>query len=222
MKTYGVTVSRDERWWMVSIPEIEGLTQARRLDEVERMAREYVAVTTDVPLSAVAVEVSGIEADGQDLLEAKKLVDGLRRRAKELDALVAELTREVAAVLTDASVPVRDVSSVLGVSHQRVSQLVQAAAGGAEAPSAEVLRRAREEFAQDLVIHLDDGRSLQLVEVPRTKARKRRRKPQDEPERQVQRRSPVEATDGRSARKTARSHGAKRADTRATPRKLPA
>ena len=153
---------------MVAVPELGGLTQARRLDEVERMAREYIAVSTDVPLSKVAVEVTGIEADGQNLLEAKKLVDGLRRRAKDLEALVAELTREVASALTDASVPVRDVSSVLGVSHQRVSQLVQAAADDESATKA--TRRARQEFAHDLVIHLNDGRSLQLIEVTGPKA----------------------------------------------------
>ncbi|WP_410792906.1 type II toxin-antitoxin system HicB family antitoxin [Kribbella sp. C-35] len=175
MKTYEVTVSRDDRWWMVAVPELGGVTQARRLDEVERMAREYIAVSTDVPLSKVSVEVAGIEADGQDLLEAKKLVDGLRRRAKDLEALVAELTREVASVLTDASVPVRDVSSVLGVSHQRVSQLVQAAAE--DAAAAKVMRQARQEFAHDLVIRLDDGRSLQLVEVTAPKS-SRRKKPQ--------------------------------------------
>jgi predicted XRE-type DNA-binding protein len=178
VKTYEVTVSRDDRWWMVAVPELGGVTQARRLDEVEQMAREYIAVSTDVPLSKVAVEVAGIEAGGRDLLEAKTLVDGLRRRAKDLEALVAELTREVASALTDASVPVRDVSSVLGVSHQRVSQLVQAAAENAAA--AKVTRQARQEFAHDLVIRLDDGRSLQLVEVTAPKS-SRRKKPQTAP-----------------------------------------
>jgi predicted XRE-type DNA-binding protein len=173
VKTYEVTVSRDDRWWMVAVPELGGVTQARRLDEVEQMAREYIAVSTDVPLSKVAVEVAGIEAGGRDLLEAKTLVDGLRRRAKDLEALVAELNREVASALTDASVPVRDVSSVLGVSHQRVSQLVQAAAENAAA--AKVTRQARQEFAHDLVIRLDDGRSLQLVEVTAPKSSRRKK-----------------------------------------------
>jgi hypothetical protein len=161
VKTYDVTVERDGRWWMVAIPELDGLTQARRLDEVEQMAREYIAVTTDVPLSRVAVEVSGITAAGQDLLQAKILVDGLRRRAKDLETLVGEFTREVAATLTDASVPVRDVSNVLGISHQRVSQLVQAA----ESDSVKVKRRAQQEFAHDLVIQLTDGRALRIIEV---------------------------------------------------------
>ncbi|HSS49780.1 MAG TPA: hypothetical protein VLX28_12625, partial [Thermoanaerobaculia bacterium] len=161
MKTYEVTVERDGRWWMVAIPELDGLTQARRLDEAEQMAREYIAVTTDVPLSRVAVEISGIAAEGQDLLQAKLLVDGLRRRAKDLETLVGELTREVAFALTDASVPVRDVSSVLGISHQRVSQLAQAAEGD----SPKVMRKAQQEFAHDLVIKLADGRAVRIVEV---------------------------------------------------------
>jgi hypothetical protein len=171
VKTYEVTVRRDGRWWMVAIPEVDGLTQARRLDEVELMAREYIALATDVPLSQVAVEVTGIDADGRDLLETKTLVDGLRRRAMDLEALVAALSRDVAAQLTTANVPVRDVSSVLGVSHQRVSQLVQAA-GKDERSAQDVVRRSKTEFAHDLVIQLDDGRSL-VIEVVSPKKKPR-------------------------------------------------
>lgn len=200
MKSYEVTVSREDRWWMIAIPELDGLTQARRLDEVERAAREFVAVTTDVPLSKVVVEVSGIEADGQDLLEAKTLVDALRGRAKDLEAMVGELTREVASALTDANVPVRDVSSVLGVSHQRVSQLVQAAAEDQEAASGKAMQRSRQEFAHDLVIRMNDGRILQLVEVV----------PQKTARSDKSRTGEAAQESDRPARKGARSRGAKR------------
>jgi predicted XRE-type DNA-binding protein len=176
-RNYEVTVRREGRWWMIAVPELDGLTQARRLDEVERMAREYIAVSTDVPLSKVAVEVAGIQAGDRDLLEAKTLVDGLRRRAKDLEALVAELTREVASTLTDENVPVRDVSSVLGISHQRVSQLVQSVLGD-DATTA-VVRRARQEFTHDLVIELDDGRSLRLVEMTTPKSSRSKKPPAD-------------------------------------------
>lgn len=125
MKTYDVKVTRDGRWWMIEIPELHGLTQARRLDEIETMAREYIAVTLDVPLSNVVVSVSRIDVDGQDVLETKVLLDALRTQAKEAEEMAAALTREFAAALTAASVPVRDVSKVLGVSHQRVSQIVR-------------------------------------------------------------------------------------------------
>ncbi|MGW4482020.1 hypothetical protein [Rhodococcus triatomae] len=57
MRTYTVEVTREGEWWMVSIPELDGLTQARQLSEAELMAREYIAVTLGVPLGDVAVEL---------------------------------------------------------------------------------------------------------------------------------------------------------------------
>ncbi|GAB3951489.1 hypothetical protein GCM10029976_087980 [Kribbella albertanoniae] len=167
MKTYEATVAREGRWWMVEIPELDGLTQARRLDEVEQAAREYVAVTVDVPMSQVAVEISGIEAAGHDLLDAKTLVEDLRTQAGRLESLVADFSRELAAVLTDADVPVRDVSKVLGVSHQRVSQLVQESEG-VTSGLADVVRQINAQ--PDLVIHGKDGRVLRIVEVVSAKS----------------------------------------------------
>ena len=44
MKTYTVLVERDEAgWWAVRVLELPGvLTQARRLDQVEKFAREAI------------------------------------------------------------------------------------------------------------------------------------------------------------------------------------
>jgi hypothetical protein len=126
MKTYDVTVSRDGKWWMIHIPDLDGLTQSRRLGEIEDMARDYIAVVTDVPLSQVAVRVSGIDVAGQDLVEIRTLIDELREQARQAEAAVARLAEQVAVALVASRVPMRDVSEILGVSHQRVSQLVQA------------------------------------------------------------------------------------------------
>ncbi|GAB2606359.1 hypothetical protein [Kribbella endophytica] len=153
MKNYDAVVTRDGRWWMIEIPEMDGLTQARRLDDVEKMAREYIAVTLDIPMSQVDVSVSGIEVAGQDLLEAKALVEDLRRHSQQVEALVADLTRQFASALTSASVPVRDVSKVLGISHQRVSQLVQSAAAVPASTLARLIARAKAEHGSDIVAH---------------------------------------------------------------------
>lgn len=56
--TYQVTVTRDDDWWMVHIPELNGLTQARFLGEIELMAREWISLTQDIPLKDVSVIVS--------------------------------------------------------------------------------------------------------------------------------------------------------------------
>ena len=165
MKSYEVTVAREGRWWMIEIPELDGLTQARRLDDVEKMAREYIAVTLDIPVSQAAVSISGIEVDGQDVLEAKALVEDLRRQVRQLEATVADLTREFASALVDASVPVRDVSNVLGVSHQRVSQLVQSAPNERSSGLAQAILAAKTEHASDLIVHFKAGQAPQILEV---------------------------------------------------------
>ncbi len=45
---YDVNVTRDGRWWMVEVPAIDGLTQARRISEVEEMARSLIAIELDI------------------------------------------------------------------------------------------------------------------------------------------------------------------------------
>ena len=57
MQTYDVDVSRDGHWWMVEVPSIGALTQARRMDEVEEMARSIIAVALDLPPSEVVLNL---------------------------------------------------------------------------------------------------------------------------------------------------------------------
>lgn len=57
MHTYEIEVYRDGRWWMIRIPELDGLTQARWPGEVKSMARSYIAVSTGVSIRDVAVRV---------------------------------------------------------------------------------------------------------------------------------------------------------------------
>lgn len=54
---YLVEVYRDGPWWMVAVPAIDGLTQARDRTEVELMARELIALETNVEPNDVSIEV---------------------------------------------------------------------------------------------------------------------------------------------------------------------
>jgi hypothetical protein len=62
-REYKAEVTREGRWWMIYVPEIDQLTQARRVGEIEDMARELIAVSTDTPLSKIRVHVT-IEVEG--------------------------------------------------------------------------------------------------------------------------------------------------------------
>ncbi|WAC89709.1 hypothetical protein [Mycobacterium sp. Aquia_213] len=58
MRTYDYSVTRDGRWYMIHVPEIDQLTQARHEGEIEQMARELIALSTDTPIGEISVRRS--------------------------------------------------------------------------------------------------------------------------------------------------------------------
>jgi len=123
-KAYDVIVTREGKWWMVNIPEIDGLTQARRLSEAEQMAREYIAVTLDVRFSTVRVsmklgKVGTVDHPDQDA----QAIRARREEARKLEHQATDQAAQLARGLAAAEVPMRDIGTVLGVSHQRAHQL---------------------------------------------------------------------------------------------------
>lgn len=125
VKTYEIKVYRDGKWWMVEIPEIDGLTQARRLSEVEDMARSYIAVDQDVAPSEIQLRNPQIIVSGEDLGATMRDIFEFRKAARLAEEKAAALMVETARRLASHQVPLRDIGEVLGVSHQRVHQLVQ-------------------------------------------------------------------------------------------------
>lgn len=127
MSHYTATVSREGKWWMVHVPAIDGLTQARRLSEAERMARELIAVTTDVPIESVTVTVTiDRVGDVTGIPATLRHIDEERRTAAELERHAAAESTRLAKALADNDIPVRDIGAVLGISHQRAHQLINA------------------------------------------------------------------------------------------------
>jgi hypothetical protein len=122
---YTAEVTREGRWWMVAVPEIDGLTQARRLGEIGLMARELIAVTTGAEVSEVAVTVHIRSVGSVTDVDARlKSISNARVEASRLEH---EASRDAAALardLVDQEIPLRDVGAILGVSHQRAHQLV--------------------------------------------------------------------------------------------------
>ncbi|MDA0253139.1 MAG: HicB family toxin-antitoxin system [Actinomycetota bacterium] len=127
MRNYKIEVYRDGRWWMIVVPELGQITQARRISEIEDMARSLIAVSTDAPMADVAVQVTSITlADGDDVLGSAQEIEQLRRQAQTLEAQAADAARAYALKLTNAGIPVRDAATLLHVSPQRISQLTNA------------------------------------------------------------------------------------------------
>ncbi|MDQ1113917.1 hypothetical protein QE418_003365 [Microbacterium testaceum] len=120
------TATREGKWWMIRIPEIEGLTQARRLSDADEAAREYVAVTLDVPLEDVQVDVKVAWIGDLDVDRAMHEITEARTSALKLEREASECAVALAKHLAAKDVPLRDIGAIMGVSHQRAGQLVSA------------------------------------------------------------------------------------------------
>jgi hypothetical protein len=121
---YTAHVTREGRWWMVAVPEIDGLTQAVRLSEVATMARELVALVLDVEPDAFDLTVSIDRVGSTDLRDRLAEIARERDEAADLERRLARHTRSLARELAALDVSQRDIGTILGVSHQRAHQLL--------------------------------------------------------------------------------------------------
>ncbi|MGH3097883.1 MAG: type II toxin-antitoxin system HicB family antitoxin [Streptosporangiales bacterium] len=122
MDTYRVVTYREEGYWIVEIPELDLLTQAKRLDQVERMARSIISLHLETSRDAFAVTVEPkLPAEvAAEISEARQLRAEATAKAEQAARLWADSAR----VLYLQGLPYRDVGAILGVSFQRAKQLV--------------------------------------------------------------------------------------------------
>lgn len=128
MSTYTACVTgREGRWWAITIPELgaDAVTQAKRLEDVADEARDYISVTLDAAPSAITVDVvvddlapaHNVTARAREIREQRELIAALQERVQaESAALAVELDK--------AGVPVRDIATLVGISFQRVGQII--------------------------------------------------------------------------------------------------
>src|SRR5256885_17113888 len=123
-RTYVARAVRSGDWWAISAPALRGVhSQVRRLDRVEAMAREAIALYLGVPVRKVAVKLDVVLPVSlrADVVHAKTA----REKADELQVEAATATAHAArALVRGAGLTVRETGQILGVSHQRVAQLL--------------------------------------------------------------------------------------------------
>jgi hypothetical protein len=112
-------------WWAIDVPEVPRIhTQARRLAQVEGMARDAIALLLDVPEDSFDVVVRPVlpERLKVDVERVRRLRD--EAEAKQREATAAS-TKAVIDLSSKARLTVRDIGQILGMSHQRVDQLAR-------------------------------------------------------------------------------------------------
>jgi len=125
-KAFKAHCTRADGWWAVSVPDADGLwTQAKRLDQVEAMARDAIGAVMDLDDNQIDVQVE-VEFDDPVLEQAVANVHHLRAEADRLQHEASAAMSTAVHMLRDkGDLPMRDVAKLLGVSHQRVGQLAR-------------------------------------------------------------------------------------------------
>lgn len=123
MDRYRVVVSRSGKFWFVQVTDLPmGMTQARRIADVEPMARDLIASLLDIPPDSfeLTIRFEGDLADHAAVaIEARAAARAAAERA-EAD------TREAARYLIGQGLAVRDAAALLQVSPGWVSVLTRA------------------------------------------------------------------------------------------------
>lgn len=122
--SYTAECRRAGDWWAVNVPSVPGVfTQARRLDQIEDMVRDAIATMLGVSRRSFDVDVAwevpgGLGSEVETARTLRELADQAQRDA-------GAAARAVAAKLVQRGhLTIRDIGTLLGMSHQRVSQLL--------------------------------------------------------------------------------------------------
>jgi predicted RNase H-like HicB family nuclease len=128
-KTYTIVYERDETgWWVATVKGVAGChTQGRSIEQARTRIHEALElVVTDVRRVKLKEQIN-LPGKAKQVL-AKR--DAAQRRLAIDDARAQELTRRaVETLVKDLDLSVRDAGALLGLSHQRVQQLVHERAG---------------------------------------------------------------------------------------------
>jgi predicted RNase H-like HicB family nuclease len=130
-RTYTVRYERDETgWWVASIKEVRGChTQARSIAQARQRIREALGLFVASPEKVSLVDQVQLP---KELRGAIRRLVSAKKRAEVAQELAARAAREAARELTRL-LTVRDAGELLGISHQRVQQLLSKEAAQAMA-----------------------------------------------------------------------------------------
>lgn len=126
-RTYRALCTRVGNWWAIDVPEVSGVhTQAKRLDQAEAMARDAITVMLEVPSGSFDVQVEPVlDADVEKALEEwTESIEALEDQRQQVSIAITAL---LILLVRQHGLSYRDAGRIVGLSHQRVQQILKAA-----------------------------------------------------------------------------------------------
>ncbi|HEX9518238.1 MAG TPA: hypothetical protein VF940_18895 [Streptosporangiaceae bacterium] len=126
-RNFRAAARRSQGWWALEITGDDLLhpayTQVRRLDQAEDMVRDLLALHFDIGKDEVG-RIEVVPVLDADLAEEVTQTRRARDQAEKVRAEATLQTRRAAQHLKAQGLAQRDISTLLGLSHQAVSQLL--------------------------------------------------------------------------------------------------
>ena len=123
--TYDVTATRRGRVWELRCPQLPTVwSETTRLDQAEDTVREAIAFVADIPEDSFTIQVHPVLPQSYSLEQTA--AQTARETAARANTEAAQHSRAAARALAEAGLTVRDIGAVMGISHQRSAQLLDA------------------------------------------------------------------------------------------------
>lgn len=126
-KTYEVVATREGKWWAIAVTGLRmGFSQARRLSDVDAMAREAISILTRASEDSFNIKLRIDIPEAEAVATAERL----RAQAEEAKCAADQAKRAAALLLVERDISVRDVATMLHVSPGWVSVLTNTSEKG--------------------------------------------------------------------------------------------
>jgi predicted XRE-type DNA-binding protein len=126
-RNFKVMAHRSEGWWALEVTGDDlpypAFTQARRLDQAEGVVRDLLALHFGTREDAVG-QIKIMPVLDAALADEVRQTRQAREQAERFRADASAQTRRTAQHLKEQGMAQRDISALLGISHQAVSQLL--------------------------------------------------------------------------------------------------
>jgi hypothetical protein len=124
MRTLHVRATKNRRGWTLVGVEYGAVSEVARLDQAVEDMREPLAYLSGLSEDEFDIEVTPEIPSAFRIEQAE--AERLRTESEQAKSQAALHSRKAAKVLAEAGLSLRDIGTVMGVSHQRAHQLVAA------------------------------------------------------------------------------------------------
>lgn len=123
-RTFTIEATYDDGWWVLVCDDPGAVSQCRRLDQVEDEMREALAYLAKIPEDEVRMNVVPILP--KEYMQEVNTIRATRQEEQLIHARSKEQTTRGVKHLAALGLRTRDIGSLLGITHQRASQLIHA------------------------------------------------------------------------------------------------